>query len=338
MEHFPYLTKMLSSSELEDDVGGTSPPVEASSKLSVPVPGTGGWGNTNPIPRGAKHRSYCITVNNWTANDLEILDRNTKTAKYFIIGKEVGESGTPHLQAYLNFKSPRSWAALKKAMPSAHIEVAKGTPKQNYEYCSKEGDFRTNMNQFEDFKKKMKRLCLDEYKDVEWKPWQQQVIDIITGVPCKRTIHWFWEPTGNVGKSFLCKYLAIKFGVIICEGKKTDIFNQVLMALEAKKEIKIVLLDVPRTSADYINYGAIEGLKNGMLYSGKYEGGQCIFPSPHVIAFANTEPNKAAMSGDRWNVVEIIPTYRDIREDDTGGACIIQGELCPTGVILPAYP
>ena len=68
---------------------------------------------------------------------------------------------------------------------------------------------------------------------------------------------------------------------------------------------EVVLCDIPRTALGYINYGAIEQLKNGILYSGKYEGGVCIFPPPLVICVANEKPDLTALSVDRWNVVEI---------------------------------
>jgi hypothetical protein len=56
-----------------------------------------------------------------------------------------------------------------------------------------------------------------------------------------------------------------------------------------------------------VNYGAIEQIKNGLLFSGKYEGGQCVFNQPHVIVFANAEPKEEQMSMDRWDIREISP-------------------------------
>ena len=155
-------------------------------------------------------------------------------------------------------------------------------------------------------KEKLKELVLeDEYKEVKWKPWQTEVLKILKDKPDRRKIHWFWEETGNIGKSYLCKYLALTQNIIICEGKKTDVFNQVREALEMGKDINIVICDIPRSSQEYLNYGALEQLKNGMMYSGKYEGGQCIFKIPHVICFANELPIMSKMSKDRWDIREI---------------------------------
>lgn len=256
-----------------------------------------------PIKRN-RARQYCITINNYTDDDLAQCQTYFQSAKNWIIGREVGESNTPHLQCYVQFHSAKDFSVIKKALPKAHIEKAKGSLKQNYEYCSKDGNYETNID-LRTNQQKLIDLCMDEYKDVKWKPWQKEIIDMLDKKPDARTINWYWEDTGNVGKSYLCKYLAMTKNVIICDGKKDNIFNQVKVLIDKDKYPTIILLDVPRTNLDYINYGAIEQLKNGLIYSGKYEGGQCIFPIPHVIAFANERPDYESMSKDRWVVKKI---------------------------------
>lgn len=84
----------------------------------------------------SKARSYCFTLNNYTADDLELIKQ--LKYKFIIIGDEVGESGTPHLQGYVSFNSSTSFKTVKDAMPKAHIEASKGTPQQNISYCSKQ--------------------------------------------------------------------------------------------------------------------------------------------------------------------------------------------------------
>lgn len=83
-------------------------------------------------------RAYVFTINNYTEEDeqqVQALD-----AKFLIYGREVGASGTPHLQGYVYFKNARSFKAVAKKLPRAHLEVAKGSPADNIRYCSKEGD------------------------------------------------------------------------------------------------------------------------------------------------------------------------------------------------------
>lgn len=67
----------------------------------------------------------------------------------------------------------------------------------------------------------------------------------------------------------------------------------------------IIIYDIPRTQLDYVNYDALEKLKNGMAMSGKYEGGIILMPNPHVVVFANRPPDESKLSSDRWVIHEI---------------------------------
>ena len=51
-----------------------------------------------------------------------------------------------------------------------------------------------------------------------------------------------------------------------------------------------------------MNYGVLEKLKDGLLYSGKYEGGVCVLDNLHVICFANEAPLAGVVSSDRWDI------------------------------------
>jgi hypothetical protein len=223
-----------------------------------------------------------------------------KSQKY-IIGKEVGEQGTPHLQCFFQFKHQQRFSTLKNAVPTGHWEVAKGSVQQNYTYCSKEGDYDSNIVP-QVSREDLRKMVLKQYDNVEWHPWQKQVLDWIKEPADSRTIYWVYEPVGNVGKSFLCKYLACQRGTILSSGKATDVFNQVNATIESGTIPKLVICDIPRVISKYVSYQALEKLKDGCLYSGKYEGGLCLFPNVHVICFSNERPETSTMSKDRWKV------------------------------------
>lgn len=126
--------------------------------------------------------------------------------------------------------------------------------------------------------------------------WQEELLEILDGPVCDRTIYWLWEPEGNVGKSKFAKWLSFHRGACKVAGKKSDIFHK------AKAGYKIFIIDIPRTVEDRVPYEAIEELKNGHIFSGKYESDEYLFNPPHVVCFANFAPREQAMSLDRWVV------------------------------------
>lgn len=90
---------------------------------------------------GSPYRKWCLTINNYTDEDLANINRASEQFKYCIFGKEKGKNGTPHLQMYINFKKPVRMSSIKKIFSRAHIERARGTDHDNQRYCSKDGDF-----------------------------------------------------------------------------------------------------------------------------------------------------------------------------------------------------
>lgn len=94
----------------------------------------------------SRAKNWCFTINNYTADDVERLQdlgtRIESDIQYLIVGREVGEQNTPHLQCFVQFKKRLRFSQVKNFVgPRAHIMLARGTPAQNYIYCSKDGDF-----------------------------------------------------------------------------------------------------------------------------------------------------------------------------------------------------
>ena len=83
-------------------------------------------------------RHWCLTINN--PKDDEIPE-NKKDIEYLIVGREVGKTGTPHLQCYVVFCTRKSLNQTKQLFPRAHLELMKGTPLQASMYCKKDGKF-----------------------------------------------------------------------------------------------------------------------------------------------------------------------------------------------------
>lgn len=85
-------------------------------------------------------KRWCYTINNYDPDDALVF-LGTPCA-YHIMGKEVGSSGTRHLQGYIIFESSKRLSGVKKIHPTAHWEIALGTTDQNVKYCSKDGDYQ----------------------------------------------------------------------------------------------------------------------------------------------------------------------------------------------------
>lgn len=88
--------------------------------------------------------NWCFTINNPLPSDEESLRSSIPNlCIYVVFGREVGESGTPHLQGYLELASRkrRSTLIAGLCLSSGHFEVRKGTQAQAVAYCKKDGNY-----------------------------------------------------------------------------------------------------------------------------------------------------------------------------------------------------
>lgn len=161
-----------------------------------------------------KSRAFTFTLNNYVEEDFELLEDVflNENVDYLCYGKEVGESGTPHLQGYIKFKNPRSFKSVVKKHHRWHLEKAIKPPLANKRYCEKQGDFTEFGNSP---KGKGKRSDIDIVKEMvkEGKP-MSEICDEVTSYQglkfaetlkkykeIKRTwkpnVYWFWGASGT---------------------------------------------------------------------------------------------------------------------------------------------
>jgi Putative viral replication protein len=88
----------------------------------------------------AKH--WCFTLNNYTDADVVRLKRLVDGVRvsYLCFGKEVGESGTPHLQGFVSCICRASLRTVVSYIGKAHCTRAR-LIERSIEYCKKDGDF-----------------------------------------------------------------------------------------------------------------------------------------------------------------------------------------------------
>lgn len=93
--------------------------------------------------------NYCDTDVSQLTDSMRSTDQGSVGSKtsYAIFGKEIGESGTPHLQGFLMLKNQAKFAYVKELLSQqfvtrgVHIEQGLGTPIQAMEYCKKDGQY-----------------------------------------------------------------------------------------------------------------------------------------------------------------------------------------------------
>lgn len=241
-----------------------------------------------------RSRGWFMTINNFSMDD----EANIKNigAEKWIYQEEVGNSGTAHLQVFLYFKNPLDFQTIKRWFPGAHIEQAKSN-KESINYCSKpetrvRGPFVHNL----ELEKKINIIS-------EFKPWQQEILDLIQTEPDHRSIYWIYDHIGNTGKTSLCKYICVTNPKAIYLGGAAKDMKYAISKASIKPSI--ILIDMSRSQEGHISYQGIEEIKNGIFFTTKYESQMTILNCPHVICFANFRPNTSSLSTDRWRIIDL---------------------------------
>lgn len=159
----------------------------------------------------------------------------------------------------------------------------------------------TFKSQYEEFRQNRHELeAMEFYGNVKLRPWQTKMLKIIEYNDSPREIIWLVDPVGNNGKTFLSYYLRD-----MCQAIRVPNVNSNDFAYAYQYQ-KIVVFDYTRESKDHINYDLLEDLKNGSIWSPKYQSAIKSWKfNAKVVCFANFPPKYEALSHDRWNVLEL---------------------------------
>ncbi len=244
-------------------------------------------------------KRWIMVLNNWSEDELEQI--SSKVPLYCnvaIVGAEVGDLGTPHLQGYVEFKTKKR---PKSVFPNVriHWEKANGDRESNVAYASKDNDLKI----YHGLPEPVKTISLNMLKS-----WQLDVLDEIKAEPDDRTIHWLWSEQGGVGKTTFLKYLVVHEDFVVLGGKAADCRNGIVEYGKTfgGRTPKRIGINIPRSfDPQYVSYEAYECIKDMLFYSGKYEGGMICGNCPHLYIFANFEPDKESLSEDRWRIKKI---------------------------------
>lgn len=259
-------------------------------------------GNTQSLPPPEKPKqppsrlNHFFTFNDYTDEEVApLIDTLKRFAYKGKVQSEIGSNGNKHLQGMIWCKTKHRDTEFKLSK-KIHWEKLQDVNDVRG-YCSKD-DTWDGKYRFEwGFPKPLKLITPS-------KDWQMEILNLIDSEPDDRKVYWYWSEKGSVGKSQFAKYCVAKKSCLFFEeGKKADIMHLIFEAPEDR--LGCMIIDVPRANGNNISYKAIESIKNGLIYSPKYEGGYKLFNSPHVIVFANAEPKFTELSDDRWVVKNI---------------------------------
>lgn len=282
-------------------------------------------------------KRWCFTLNNHT--DDEVSSIQNWDIKYLVFGFEKGENETPHLQGFVVFKKQYRISGLKKLNSRIHWEITQGTSQQAADYCKKEGDFwesgtlneqgkRTDLEAFKDAVKngtldhkvlreqhssvfaRYPRFCIDYVTDhrVPLKPeshplreWQADLYKKLEGPPNDREIVFAVDINGNSGKTWFCKYYCYLHDKAFYM-RPTKVND---MSYAVPDDIKVLFLDCTRQQLEFLPYSFLESVKDGLLFSPKYESRMKMLGKVHVVVMMNQEPDYDKLSHDRYNVIKL---------------------------------
>lgn len=268
-------------------------------------------GNTKS-PRAVPGRYWCFTYFYENEEELETMETKFRNQNidYFFGLEECPTTKRKHAQGFIEtgYKI-RAIETIK--IPTIHWEKTKGNREQNIKYCGKSGVIRTNMV--------FRAELIDPLKDLELKPWQQKLKNIIEKKPGDRTINWIYGTKGSEGKTSFAKSTCINNpkNCLYLGGKSTDVKYAVCSFINDRKnhDLRTVFFDYTRSQENFISYEALESVKNGIFFNSKYESGMCIFNTPHIIVFANFPPETDKLSKDRWNIINITEEEEEEEEE-----------------------
>lgn len=296
----------------------------------------------------AKH--WVFTWNNPSDDDLadliEKFDPDTQQhgVQYIVFQKETGLEGTPHIQGYVQLIAKRRMMFLKTLIDNRiHLEIARGSPHDNKNYCTKQ-ETRTagpwefglmvggqgSRSDIAEFVRSVSVSIPSERELIESYPalvakypkFVDRVIRYYTTPPPRSFIPragWQLELQLQLLQQPDARKVYWYWEAVGNSGKSTFALGfydgrrhgYVVTGgrhsdiYYAYKNESVVFFDWARDNQDSFPYTVVENFKNGYFLNTKYETHAYRFEVPHVVIFANFPPDVSKLSNDRWIIKNI---------------------------------
>ncbi len=249
-------------------------------------------------------KRWCFTLNNYSETDCSsIVPILTTFCDKYRIAKEIGESGTPHLQGFISFKTKARPMSVFDFTTSMHWEAAKGNDQAQVDYIG--SNLKNKSSKSELWLSHGMPLPPAPIEiDLRWNTWLLDLKEKLLEKPDNRTVNWYWSEDGRFGKTQFTRYMIANHNAqLVAGGKYSDITN--LIFHTDMDLCRCVIINLPRDFKN-VSYSAIESIKDGLVCNMKsHTNGSKIFNPPHVVVFANFPPEKSKLSNDRWNIFNV---------------------------------
>ena len=148
----------------------------------------------------------------------------------------------------------------------------------------------------------------EQFENATLKLWQDVVMKLLE-LQGDREILFVVDELGNQGKTWLTQYITLTK-----DGQCFDSTNKKDVAYVLNPEKKIFFFDMTRATEPKMSLQILESIKNGIVFSGKYESGTKIVAGAKVVVMANTftELCKAQLSCDRFMILHLKPEMNEV--------------------------
>lgn len=175
-----------------------------------------------------RSRQVCFTLNNYTDTEVEELKSCYPLKfEYLCFGKEVSETGTPHLQGYARIVGGKQvdWTVVHKWPGCARLALSNpaGNAKQNRVYCAKGEQTHTEYEEYH------------PRKTPTQKPWN------------------FDDPDWNHGPNYGLNADFLEYGLIVTEPGKRNDLREVVEKIIDNPSVEIDTSDL-QTATCYARY------------------------------------------------------------------------------------
>lgn len=135
------------------------------------------------------------------------------------------------------------------------------------------------------------------------RPWQEffaRKFEVDADPISNRTVHILIDSLGNIGKSYLAKFLVQNFAfIIVTATNRRDMIYGIYQFMEEHHcGPRGVIVDAARATKN-VCYDALEDIVDGQCQNEKYKPKLLQFNSPHIVILTNNEPDLKKLSIDR---------------------------------------